>query len=111
AGVLLYYGMLKIPARYALKFTSWILILLVAGLSAQGANFLLAAGYFPDLSQTVWDSSWLLSEQGAMGQVLHTLVGYSEQPTAIQLVFYALTFAVLVGLVKNTQPKPVAVPA
>jgi high-affinity iron transporter len=98
-GVLLYYGLLKIPARYTLKVTSWLLILLVAGLSAQGANFLSAAGYFPNLSNVVWDSSWLLSEEGYAGRVLHTLVGYSAQPTSIELIFYGATLLGLAGLV------------
>jgi high-affinity iron transporter len=100
AGVALYYGLLKIPARYALKVTSWMLMLLVAGLAAQGANFLVAAGYFAEWSDILWDSSWLLPEDGVVGQVLHTLVGYSAQPSAIQLVFYAATLGALVGLVR-----------
>ncbi len=108
-GVLLYYGMMKMPARYALKFTSWLLILLVAGLSAQGANFLAAAGYFPDFSETMWDSSWLISEDGLLGRALHTLIGYSAHPTAIELIFYGATFALLVSMVKlATRPHKAA---
>ncbi len=102
-GVLLYYGMLKIPARHALKITSWILMLLVAGLAAQGANFLSAAGYFSSFRETMWDSSWLLSEKGIMGRILHTLVGYSAHPTAIQLIFYTGTFALLAALVHHAK--------
>lgn len=99
-GVLLYYGMLKIPARHTLKVTSWILILLVAGLTAQGANFLAQAGYFSDFTGVVWDSSWLLSESTLMGRMMHTLVGYSAHPTAIELIFYGATLALLVGMVR-----------
>lgn len=104
-GLTLYYGMLRIPARHALRVTSWLLILLVAGLSAQGASFLVAAGYFPHLADTVWDSSWLLSEQGMAGRALHTLVGYSAHPTAIELIFYGATLAVLTGLVRCARPR------
>ena len=100
-GVMLYYGMLKIPARYTLKITSWILILLVAGLTAQGANFLAAAGYFSHFSQTMWDSTWLLPENGITGRILHTLVGYSAHPTAIELIFYGATLALLTFIVKR----------
>jgi len=105
-GVLLYYGMLKLPARYALKVTSWILILLVAGLTAQGANFLVAAGYFPEWSQTMWDSSWLLSESSMVGRALHTLVGYSANPSAIELIFYITTLLFLMGMVRLSAHKP-----
>lgn len=102
-GVLLYYGMLKIPARHALKVTSWILILLVAGLTAQGANFLSQAGYFASLHQTLWDSSWLLPENGIVGRILHTLVGYSAHPTEIQLIFYVGTFLLLATMVRQVK--------
>lgn len=107
-GVLLYYGMLKIPARHALRVTSWLLILLVAGLSAQGAHFLSAAGYFAPYSNAVWDTSWLLSERSITGKALHSLIGYSEQPTAIQLIFYAGTLCLLVGILAlQSRPRPV----
>ena len=96
-GTLMYYGLLKIPARHALKVTSWLLILLVAGLAAQGANFLSAAGYFSHFTNVLWDSSAYLSEDGILGKTLHTLVGYSARPTSIQLIFYIGTLAALVA--------------
>ncbi len=97
-GVMLYYGLLKIPARYMLKSTSWLLMLLVAGLASQGAGYLCAAGYFSGLSAPVWDTSWLLSEDGIMGKSLHSLIGYSARPNTIQLLFYGATLGVLLGL-------------
>ena len=99
AGVMIYYGLLKIPARYALTVTSWLLMLLVAGLAAQGAEYLSTAGYFSGFSRQLWDSSWLLSEEGIIGKSLHTLIGYSARPTAIQLIFYVVTLGSLLGIV------------
>jgi high-affinity iron transporter len=104
-GGLLYVGLIKMSSRYMLKVTSWLLILLVAGLSAQGAEFLSAAGYFPNLSSTVWNSSWLLSDHSLVGQALHTLIGYTAQPTAIGLIFYGGTLALLIGLIAFTERK------
>lgn len=98
-GLLLYYGLLKIPARYMLRVTSGLLILLVAGLAAQGANYLSAAGMFSDFSATVWDSSWLLSDSSVLGKTLHSLIGYSAQPTQIQLAVYLGSLLVLMGLI------------
>lgn len=100
-GLMLYFGLMKMPARYALRVTSWLLILLVAGLSAQGAMFLSAAGYYPNFSEPVWDSSWLLSENSMVGRVLHVLVGYSEQPTQMYLIFYTITLLLLAGLIRR----------
>ncbi len=110
AGVMLYYGLLKIPSRHALKVTSWLLILLVAGLMSQCAGYLQAAGYFEDYSSPVWDSSWLLSEESIAGKTLHSLVGYSAYPTPVQIVFYLFTLALIVGLMRHHRAKHAVAP-
>ena len=43
----------------------------------------------------VWDSSWLLSEGSIVGRALHTLVGYTDQPTEMQLVIYVVVVTVM----------------
>jgi high-affinity iron transporter len=91
AGALLYLGLIKMSARYMLRVTGWLLVLLVAGLSSQGAGFLSAAGYFPGLSRPLWNSAWLLSEDSVAGKALHSLMGYSERPSGIQALFYVAT--------------------
>lgn len=98
-GVLLYLGLIKLSAKYMLSVTSWLLVLLVSGLSAQAAGFLTQAGYFETLSQTVWDSSWLLSDDSVLGQTLHSLIGYSAQPTLVQLMFYMGTLTLMLALI------------
>ncbi len=112
-GLMLYAGLIKMSSRYMLKFTGWLLVLLVAGLSAQAAEFLNAAGYFSSLSYQVWNSSWLLSDTSLMGKALHTLIGYSARPTAIALCFYVGTLTLLLSLIALTERKhkPVAVAA
>ncbi|HEX7929133.1 MAG TPA: FTR1 family protein, partial [bacterium] len=40
----LYFGLLRIPSRWLFGVTSWLILLLAAGMSAQGANFLVQAG-------------------------------------------------------------------
>jgi len=99
AGVLLYYGLIKISAKYMFKVTSWLLILLVAGLASQGAAYLLAAGYFSGLSAQMWDTSWLLSEGSIAGKALHSLIGYSARPSLVQIIFYIGTLGGLVATI------------
>lgn len=103
-GTLMYMGLVKIPMRYFFRITSGLLILLVAGMISQGMGFLTAAGYFNDLAHTAWDSSWLLSEQGIVGQSLHALIGYTARPTFIQLIAYILTLGVLMTLINTAHP-------
>jgi high-affinity iron transporter len=50
----------------------------------------------------VWDSGWLLSDSSFLGRALHVLIGYTDQPTAMQLAVYVailLTTFVLMRLV------------
>lgn len=100
AGILLYMGLIKMSARYMLKITGWLLILLVAGLSSQGAGYLSAAGYFSGLSAPLWNTSWLLADDGIPGKALHSLIGYSARPSGIEVIFYIATLLGLLSLIK-----------
>ena len=68
--------------------TSWLIALLAAGMAAQAVQFLNNGGLLLVLGRTMWDTSWLLSEGSIFGQLLHTLIGYTERPTELQLVVY-----------------------
>lgn len=107
-GLALYFGLMKMPARYALKVTSWLLVLLVAGLAAQGVMFMSAAGYFANFSRPVWDSSWLLTDDSFVGRVLHVLVGYSAQPTQVSLVCYVMVLMVMFAFMQRQRLKAAA---
>ena len=100
AGTTIYWGLVAIPMRLLFRVTSWLVLLLAAGLASQGAAFLMQADLLPALGSNVWDTSWLLSEQSLLGRVLHTLVGYSAEPAGIQLVFYAATLLIIGGLMR-----------
>ncbi len=99
-GGLLYFGLIKLSVRVFFHVTSWLLVLLVAGMVSQAFGFLVAAGAFENMSATIWDTSWILSEHGLFGQSLGTLVGYTARPTIIQLIMYVLTLVTLVGTMK-----------
>ena len=53
------------------------------------------------LSETAWDTSAILSDTSLFGRVLHTLIGYSDQPSVLQVVVYAATLAVIIVLTKT----------
>ena len=85
---LTYLGLLAIPNRYIFSVTSWLIALLAAGMAAQSVQFLNNAGLVVALDHTVWDTSWLLSEESIFGRMLHALIGYTERPTEMQLLVY-----------------------
>lgn len=98
-GGALYLGLLTIPMRHLFAVTSWLILLLAAGMASQGAAFLLQADLLPPLGN-LWDTSRILSEQSLVGQALHALIGYVARPTGIQLVFYLGTVVVISGLMR-----------
>jgi len=100
AGAAIYWGLVSIPMRLLFKVTSWLVLLLAAGLASQGAAFLMQADLLPPLGSNLWDTSFLLSEQSLLGRVLHTLIGYTAQPAGIQLVFYGATLLTIGGLMR-----------
>ena len=94
-GLLLYFGLLRIPLRHFFGATNALLILLAAGLTADAVAFLVQADLLPALGEPLWDSSALLSEHSLPGQALHVLVGYAARPTPIQLLAWLATVLLL----------------
>jgi high-affinity iron transporter len=45
----------------------------------------------------LWDTSWLLTNGSLVGQAVHVLTGYEARPSGMQLVFWIVTFVVLVA--------------
>lgn len=100
AGYLIYRGLVRVAARHLFAVTGWMLTFLAAGMASQGAAALVAAGILPPIVGAVWDTSWLLSERNLLGQVLHTLIGYDSHPALVQVVFYAVTLATIIVMVR-----------
>lgn len=101
AGVVLYYGLIKIPTKQIFNVTSLLLIFLVAGMVSQAAGYLTAAGKLPELIPTMWDTSRLLSEDSLGGKLLQVLLGYTQRPSGMQVLVYATTLAALGILIKR----------
>src|SRR6186997_2712273 len=85
---LTYLGLLAIPSRYIFMVTTILISLLAAGMAAQAVKFLDQAGFVTVLGEMVWDTSAWLPEGSILGKLLHALIGYSEQPTVMQLLVY-----------------------
>jgi high-affinity iron transporter len=99
-GAVIYLGLLAIPLRQLFTVTSWLILLLAAGMASQGAAFLMQANLLPSLGNGLWDTSSLLSENSMVGLLLHVLIGYSAQPAGIQVVFYLATLLIIGTLMR-----------
>ena len=102
--VLTYLGLVTIPMRYLFSVTSTLIALLAAGMAAQAIAFLQQADILTAFDRTVWDTSWLLRDESWPGRALHTLIGYVDQPTGMQLIVYATTLFVITVLMKLFAP-------
>jgi high-affinity iron transporter len=91
--LLTYFGLVRIPVRALFTTTTILIALLAAGMAAQAAAFLEKANWLTALDNVVWDSGWLLSDASIPGKALHTLIGYTDQPTAMQLIVYVAILA------------------
>jgi high-affinity iron transporter len=111
-GAALYLGLLRIPARRLFTVTSWMVLLLAAGMASQAAGYLVQADLLPPLGDAVWDTSSLLTEDSVLGKALHTLVGYVSRPEGIQILLYLATLSVIWLLTRMVgrpvKPRPTA---
>jgi len=97
---LMYYGLLAIPAGRLFSVTSWLITLLAAGMAAQAILFIQQGGYLEYFTSTLWDTSWLLSQDSLAGRLLHTLVGYDDTPNGLQIITYLSTILVVMVLTR-----------
>jgi high-affinity iron transporter len=107
----MFFGLVAIPTRHLFSVTTALITFLAAGMAAQCVVFLQQAGLVTALSRTVWDTSSILRDDSLAGRVLHTLFGYVDQPSGMQVLVY---LAVLGGIFLATwlaSPSPARLPA
>ena len=73
-----------------------LLMVFAAGLLADAVENLQQLGWLPVLDAPMWHSARLLSEESALGDVLHSFFGYSDAPTPLQLLIYVGYLAIVV---------------
>ena len=98
--LLTYFGLIRIPPRALFATTTVLITLLAAGMAAQAVALLERANWLTLLDTVLWDSNWLLSESSIVGRALHTLVGYTDQPTEMQLLIYVVVVLATVMLMR-----------
>jgi len=94
-GLLLYFGLVRIPLKRLFSVVGWLLMMLAAGMASQAAANLVMIDVLPPLVDPLWDSSALLSSGSMFGELLHVLIGYDEQPSAIQVIVFAVALALM----------------
>ena len=108
---LTFLGLVTIPTRYLFRVTTVLITFLAAGLAAQSVQFLQQAGLSHIWERTAWDTSGVLSDTSLFGRLLHTMFGYNDQPSELQVVVYLATLSIIFALTKVFEPaRPLSAP-
>ena len=99
-GYVIYRGLVKIPLRHLFGVIGWMLIVLAAGMASQAADNLVMIDMLPALVDPLWDTSAMLSESSMMGEVLHVMMGYSDQPSGMQMLVFSIAL-ILMGMLNQ----------
>jgi high-affinity iron transporter len=101
---LTYAGLVTIPSRYLFSVTSFLIAFLAAGMASQCVHFLEQADILTALGTTLWDTSWILPQDGVTGRILHTLLGYDDKPSIMQALVYLGTLGAIFGAMRVFTP-------
>ena len=74
-----------------------LLMVFAAGLLADAVQNLQELGWLPVLDSPLWHTARFLSQDSAIGDVMHSFFGYSDAPTMLQLLAYLGYLAIVVA--------------
>jgi high-affinity iron transporter len=85
-----------------------LLMVFAAGLLADTVQNMQQLGWLPVLDAPMWHTASLLSQGSALGDVLHSFFGYSDQPTPLQLIIYLAYLAIVIVTYLGRRTSPAA---
>ncbi len=89
----------RLDMRTFFKVTGILLIMFAAGLVSRGIFEFQEAGYIAPLVDHVWNSNWIVNDQGSLGMVLTSLFGYDGSPSLSEIAGYVLYWLVVTILI------------
>jgi len=89
--------------RLFFRVTEIMLLFLAAGLFETGVDKLIDKEILPVVMNQVWDTSWLLDDSSTFGSLVATLTGYRAHPADMNLIAYAVYWAVIFLLLRRSK--------
>jgi len=83
---ILFKGSIKLPLKQFFQYSSYLILLIVAGLVSLLIKGLQAYEYIPTLIAPLYDSSFILTNESVFGRLLGILMGYDASPSLLQLL-------------------------
>lgn len=115
-GAVIYLGLVRIPVQRLFSVAGWLLMLLAASMASQATWNLVVIGWLPPLVDPLWNTSAVLAQESLLGEFLHILIGYDEQPSALQVIVFAVSLTTMALVYRHLQhsvanPKPASASA
>lgn len=104
--VLIYRLGYRLNYRIFFRVMGILLLIFAAGLLADAVQNAQELGWLTFGTTPLWNTSRFLSEASAAGDLLHSFVGYAEEPTILQGAFYAFFLLIFGGLFAWMTRKP-----
>jgi high-affinity iron transporter len=89
--------------RLFFRVTEIMLLFLAAGLFETGVDKLIDKEILPVVMNQVWDTSWLLDDSSTFGSLVATLTGYRAHPAGMNLIAYAVYWALIFLLLRRSK--------
>lgn len=100
----------RLDFRIFFRIMGIVLIFFAAGLLGGAVAKMQTLGWLPFGADHLWDLRAVLSDESAVGGLLHGLVGYSDNPTVLQAIAYVSYLIVAGGFFWRETRKPMPAP-
>ena len=74
--------------KYIFTITNIMLLILASILASEAAKIMVSAGMVSILSEPAWNLTHILPESNKLGYIMNFVLGYSDSPFKLQLLFY-----------------------
>ena len=96
----------RLDFRIFFRIMGILLLFFAAGLLGDAVQNMQQLGWITFGSTPLWNTAHILSEDSTLGDILHTFLGYSEAPTVLQGLIYALYLFIAGGFFGWITRKP-----
>ena len=86
--VLAFRGVYLLDLETFFKTTSTVLVVFAAGLVAYGVHELNEVGMIPPVIEHLWNTNFIVNEDGVFGTILTALIGYNANPSLTEVLSY-----------------------
>lgn len=93
-----YVAGVRLQLRTFFRVTSFLLVIFAAGILRNGIREFQDINLLPALINPVWNTSQWLPEENGLGAVLQALLGYTSNPSLLELIVYFGFLVVVMGL-------------